>query len=56
MDDPADACVCAANVNNLRRSLLFFIERSNKNSPDWLKRAVGSFIASNHDDLHVGWQ
>jgi hypothetical protein len=37
-------------LNNLLRSLLFFIELSSKNSPDWLKNAVSSFIASNNDD------
>lgn len=37
-------------LNNLLRSLLFFIELSNKNAPDWLKKAVGSFIATNDDD------
>jgi hypothetical protein len=37
-------------LNNLLRSLLFFIELSKKNSPDWLKKAVGSFIASNDDN------
>lgn len=37
-------------LNNLLRSLLFFIEFSNQNSPDWLKEAVGAFIASNQND------
>ncbi len=37
-------------LNNLLRSLLFFIELSKKNSPDWLKNAVRSFIARNDDD------
>lgn len=34
-------------LNNLLRSLLFFIEFSKKNSPEWLKKAVCSFIVNN---------
>jgi hypothetical protein len=41
------------SLNNLLRSLLFFIEHSKKNSPDWLKNAVESFISSNQDDYQM---
>lgn len=37
-------------LNNLLRSLLFFVELSNKNSPDWLKQAVTSFLKKRPDD------
>lgn len=37
-------------LNNLLRSLLFFVELSNKNSPDWLKQAVTSFLKERPDD------
>lgn len=37
-------------LNNLLRSLLFFIELSNKNSPDWLKDEVSSFLEERQDD------
>src|SRR5262245_20098607 len=36
-------------LNNLLRSLLFFVEHSIKNSPGWLKNAVESFLSSNQD-------
>ncbi|AHN77459.1 hypothetical protein DA70_11795 [Pandoraea pnomenusa] len=41
------------NLNNLLRSLLFFIEFSSKNSPDWFKAAVESFIVENNDAYQV---
>lgn len=37
-------------LNNLLRSLLFFIELSNKNSPYWLKEAVASFLEEKPDE------
>lgn len=37
-------------LNNLLRSLLFFIEISNKNSPEWLKQAVTSFLKEQPDE------
>lgn len=37
-------------LNNLLRSLLFFIEFSNKNSPDWLKDAVALFLDARPDE------
>lgn len=38
------------NLNNLLRSLLFFMENSVKNSPDWLKEAVIEYRDSNRDE------
>lgn len=38
------------SLNNLLRSLLFFVEASNKNSPQWLKDAVSTFLAARGDD------
>ncbi|MGM9489778.1 hypothetical protein [Ideonella sp. YS5] len=38
------------SLNNLLRSLMFFIENSTKNSPAWLKGSVDSFVSSNQDD------
>lgn len=40
-------------LNNLLRSLLFFIELSRKNSPDWLKEAVASFIQAKPDEYQM---
>jgi hypothetical protein len=37
-------------LNNLLRSLLFFVEISNKNSPDWLKKAIESFLKARPDE------
>lgn len=37
-------------LNNLLRSLLFFVELSNKNSPEWLKQAVTSFLKEHPDE------
>ncbi|MFB8830297.1 hypothetical protein ACE0DR_15510 [Azotobacter sp. CWF10] len=38
------------SLNNLLRSLLFFVELSNKNSPGWLKEAVASFLKARPDE------
>tara|TARA_A200000113_G_scaffold222617_1_gene236566 strand:+ start:61 stop:1263 length:1203 start_codon:yes stop_codon:yes gene_type:complete len=40
-------------LNNLLRSLLFFVELSNKNSPDWLKIAVNSFLQAQPDEYQI---
>lgn len=38
------------SLNNLLRSVMFFIEISTKNSPVWLKGAVDAFVSSKEDD------
>lgn len=40
-------------LNNLLRSLLFFVELSNKNSPDWLKAAVNLFLQTRPDEYQI---
>lgn len=40
-------------LNNLLRSLLFFVELSNKNSPDWMKAAVNSFLQARTDEYQI---
>nr|WP_193988816.1 hypothetical protein [Lelliottia steviae] len=41
------------NLNNLLRSLLFFIETSIKNSPDWLNESVKSFRTQNKREYEI---
>ncbi|MBK8454720.1 MAG: hypothetical protein WAQ53_03315 [Thiofilum sp.] len=41
------------NLNNLLRSLLFFVESSLKNSPQWLSAAVKEFKKDNSKDFQI---
>ncbi|BBM00229.1 hypothetical protein [Microbulbifer sp. GL-2] len=41
------------NLNNSLRSLLFFIENSIKNSPDWLRESVKTFREQNQREYEI---
>lgn len=41
------------NLNNLLRSILFFIENSLKNSPEWLKNSISNYRESNFREYEI---